>query len=283
LLDLISSIEDTRPAGADVAVCVLDVGLRPEQRERLGSRVDRVVEPGWDLDFPSCADTPAWYRAMTARPFLPKHFPDVQTFVWLDSDTWLQDWRVVELLVRASRSAGGKALGIVPEIHRSFTHLFAPNPNVQGILTASYAASFGQTVGRQLGARPVFNSGAFGLGRESPVWANWAEKLREGLQAHADKWTEQNALNLVIYSGGASVEMLPAWCNWPCHLRPPMLDRAGRKLTEPSMPYEALSLVHLISQRGQTVALSPTDGTAAVPLVLDYARWKTWCATQPGG
>src|SRR5262249_57716856 len=51
------SIRDKAP-GRAVDLAVLDLGLEPAQRRWVEGMVDRVVEPGWDFDFPGRAETP---------------------------------------------------------------------------------------------------------------------------------------------------------------------------------------------------------------------------------
>ena len=51
------------------------------------------------------------FKAQFARPFLPRHFPGYETYLWIDADAWLQDWRAVELYVAA---ACGDRLAITP-------------------------------------------------------------------------------------------------------------------------------------------------------------------------
>ena len=49
LRDTVLSIRAQR---RDVALGILDLGLDGEQRDWLSPRVDHVVRPAWDLDFP---------------------------------------------------------------------------------------------------------------------------------------------------------------------------------------------------------------------------------------
>jgi hypothetical protein len=53
-----------------VAIGVLDVGLDKDQCAALGKNVQSIIAPGWDYPFVSLP--PSHFRAMTARPFLPK-------------------------------------------------------------------------------------------------------------------------------------------------------------------------------------------------------------------
>src|SRR5215472_16277761 len=94
---------------------ILDFGLAPEQRDWLTERVAHLVRPGWDIDFPHREHTPETRKAQLSRPFLRRHFPGYETYLWIDADAWLQDWRTVELYIAA---AGHDKLAITPEIDR---------------------------------------------------------------------------------------------------------------------------------------------------------------------
>ena len=72
LRDTVLSIQVHR---RDLAIGILDLGLDEEQRQWLFPRVEHVVRPAWDLDFPHRASTPETFKAQVARPFLRRHFP----------------------------------------------------------------------------------------------------------------------------------------------------------------------------------------------------------------
>jgi hypothetical protein len=114
LRDTVLSVRTQR---RDAEIGILDVGLEPEQRAWLAQRVTHLVHPDWGIDFPGREHTPEARKAQFARPFLPRHFPGYETYLWIDADAWLQDWRVVGLYARAAR--GGK-LAITPEIDRAY-------------------------------------------------------------------------------------------------------------------------------------------------------------------
>ena len=76
-----------------------------------------IVGPGWDIEFPGRDRMPETFKAQVARPFLPRHFPGYQMYLWIDADAWLQDWRAVELYC-ARRVAS--SLAITPEIDRAY-------------------------------------------------------------------------------------------------------------------------------------------------------------------
>src|SRR5438105_511276 len=99
------------------AIGILDFGLASEQREWLAGRVTHLVRPGWDVDFPDRERTPETRKAQLSRPFLRRHFPGYETYLWIDADAWVQDWRAVELYLAA---AGRDKLAVTPEIDRAY-------------------------------------------------------------------------------------------------------------------------------------------------------------------
>jgi lipopolysaccharide biosynthesis glycosyltransferase len=120
LSDLISSI---REHNSSIPIGVLDVGLDEAQRVALATRVDAVETPMWDYSFASSPES--HLRAMTARPFLPKYFPDYDTIMWMDADTWVQRWEAVEAYFHGADKRG---LAISQEMHRSYSAVYNNNP-----------------------------------------------------------------------------------------------------------------------------------------------------------
>ena len=115
LIDLISSIEDGK-GRSDVAIGVLDVGLTGAQRDALSARVQHLVTPNWDYQFSASSSTPQKFRAMTARPHLPKHFPGYDIIMWMDADAWVQQWSAVEYFFDQAVSRGA-GLGAPTGVH----------------------------------------------------------------------------------------------------------------------------------------------------------------------
>src|SRR5215475_6679072 len=73
-IDLIASIKAAR--GGMSRMCVLDVGLHPQQLVELKKLVELVIQPAWDLGKKN--SYPPWFRAMTSRPFLPNYATDAE-------------------------------------------------------------------------------------------------------------------------------------------------------------------------------------------------------------
>lgn len=252
LIDLLRSLK----AGGTVATGVLDLGLSPEQRAVVASLADQIVVPGWDVDFPGRDAAPGWFRAMTARPFLPRHFPGHDIYLWLDADTWVQDFGAVDLFIAA---AGRHGLAIVPEIDRAYGSLYGLG-NAREQAGACYREAFGDEIGARLAALPILNTGAVALHRDSEAWAAWRTELAAALARTRHKQVEQAALNLVIYRGGVRAHYLPARCNWVCPMALPRVDALTGRLVEPYMPHQTLGIVHMTAVHAAPVALYTTDG-----------------------
>jgi hypothetical protein len=61
--------------GRAVALGVLDCGLTAEQQAWCRAQGATLVVPRWDFDFPGRETLKDGYKALTARPFLPRYFP----------------------------------------------------------------------------------------------------------------------------------------------------------------------------------------------------------------
>jgi hypothetical protein len=231
-----------KPAGATMALGVLDVGLEPAQRDWLAAQGVKLVAPGWDLGFPGRAETPLFRQAQYGRPFLPRHFPGHDLYMWLDADAWVQDWAAIELFFRAAATG---SLAIVPELDRSYRNFFEAWEEFHGVIRAGYAAAFGEAMADRLVRHPLLNNGAFALAADAPHWQDWADTLSGALQRSRNELIDMTTLNHVIYVQGLPAHFLPAWCNWICHHAPPRKKGASEPWVEPYLPHQKLGILHL--------------------------------------
>ena len=241
LQGLIASIRD-KPAGAAIALGVLDVGLKEEERAWLAGQGAAIVAPGWDLDFPGRAETPCHRQALFARPFLPRHFPGHGLYLWIDADAWVQDWSAVDLFFRA---AGDGAMALVPEMDRSYRNFFHAWEEFHAVNHEAFREAFDRPMADRLMRHPLLNAGVFALRVEAPHWRVWGETLAAALQRSRNGMIDQTTLNHAIYVQGQRANFLPARCNWISHHAPPLRLAPGGPLVEPALPHEALGIVHL--------------------------------------
>jgi hypothetical protein len=273
LRDTVLSIRAQRP---QASIGILDVGLEPEQRQWLAARVAHLVRPGWDIDFPQRDHTPEGRKAQFARPFLPRHFPDYETYLWIDADAWLQDWRAIELYGAA---AGRDKLAITPEIDRAYKRHYK-RPKLFGATLAwkNYREAFGWRAADRLGRNPMVNCGVFALHRDAPHWQAWARTLAQVAQRTRFFYVEQTALNYVIFAEHLPVNFLPAYCNWMPGDAAPAFD-AGRGLfVEPYAPHEVIGIMHLAGpdQKTRVFRLNRLDG-GEVETSLRYGESRALC------
>ena len=100
--DCIGSLRATAE-GQAMMLGVLDCGLIEEQRAWCRAQGATLVSPQWDFEFPGRAKLKDGYKALTARPFLPRYFPGFDLYLWIDGDCWVQQGDALDLFLRAAR------------------------------------------------------------------------------------------------------------------------------------------------------------------------------------
>jgi hypothetical protein len=270
------------PLSRALAVSILDLGLEAEQKRWLEEQGAGVVDPGWDIDFPGRARAPAYYKAMTARPYLPKHFPGHAVYLWIDADAWVQDDTVLDIFVSGARRG---MLAVVPEVDRGYWTIHK-RPKFWGQNQRAFAWAYGWRAGYRLGRNAILNSGAFALSGDAPHWRLWAEahaaalrRRRVGRPSNASRIefrnAEQTALNYAVFAEHAPATFLPAYCNWFCGKGTPMYDPTRRLLVEPHEPHRPLGIVHLagkqMKERVWTLA-TPEGGAVKTRLTLEAVQ-----------
>jgi len=243
LRDLLLSVAEHRPdAGsrAAVALGVCDLGLTAKQRAWVAGRVDRIVEPGWDLALPEEVQAAKpQLRALTLRPFLPRYFPGYETYLWVDADVWLQNWQGVDFYIRGARSAH---MAATPHVDRAYRF----NRAMVRLRHRTFSAGFGTAEADALAFEHHLNAGVFAARAGSPLWAAWAEVFQSAIDASEGRVVnDQTALNYAWYRRGLTVHLLPATCNWPCHMAWPAWDPRSQQFCEPYLPHAPISMLHL--------------------------------------
>lgn len=256
-----------KPASRDVALGVLDCGLTGEEIAWCRSQDARVVEPGWDVGFGKGLSVHPSFRAMTARPHLRRYFPGYQTYMWLDADVWVQEWKSVQLFLDAARLGD---IAIVPEMHRSYGNFRHGRDDFEQANGQAYAEAYGEAAARRLIRWPLNNAGVFAMSAESPAWDVWAASLADAAQRSANM-IDQIALNAAIHDGRIREARLPATCNWIAHLATPAWHAARRVFVEPDPPFETIGILHLtLGTKWASSVEVPTVGGPTIERPLRY-------------
>ena len=111
LMDLVNSLRENA-SGVVFDFCLYDVGLTPEQRRQVEPHCRAIFDLDWCMDFPERDKVPGHHRLRVCKPFMPKHFPGYDIYIWLDADLWVQDATVLDIFARA---AGRGKLAITAE------------------------------------------------------------------------------------------------------------------------------------------------------------------------
>lgn len=238
LKSLVRSIR-RHPQSTWIPIVVFDLGIGEETRKWLTEHGARCVVPDWDHHFDP--PLPNYFKAMVSRPHLPKYVPEAEIIVWLDADTWVQDWRAIEMLIQGAKAKG---FAIVPECDRSYTPIYNDS------LYISYQFDwirqcFNDDIARNLFAYPLINCGVFAARVDAPHWNLWSSALSSSFGRKILFVSEQTVLNVVLRTSGLPFSQLPSTCNWICFRAPPLCSDDGTLLLTPELPHEAIGIVHL--------------------------------------
>jgi hypothetical protein len=244
---------------ADIAC--FDVGLSPGRRSTVARRVTHLIDPGWDLEVDrDLREQQPALRAVTVRPFLPHYLPGYDIYLWIDADAWVQErFAITQLIDGAAQGA----LAAVSHAHDAYR----TSQEVLDGRTQRMEAGFGREAVVQGRWDAYLNAGVFALHRDAPHWAHWARTFSGALAATGGKLcSDQEPLNHAVWSEHLPVHLLPAVCNWLCHLALPIRDSGSGKFCEPTAPRHPIGILHLTGYPKLTVR--QTDSGATIDLAF---------------
>ena len=250
LLDeLVDSIKRFKQS-EDVAICILDAGLKEDQRDSLSKKVDEIKNAEWDIEVPGYkVKGKEWLKSQVSRAFLPKYFPNYEKYLWIDCDAWVNDWSCVELYFKACDD--GK-LGITQTIGPGYKITSKVNW-LFGKLALIKSQNFKHAVkskisyadARKLAFAPHINIGVFSLEKDSKGWSTWQNNLEKTLKAGNIFGSEGLAINMSVYIDNLETEFLPLNCNWITSNLLPKYDQKQSTFVEPYLPNYKIGIIHL--------------------------------------
>lgn len=246
---LILSLLDPGPLPDGLGMAFIDVGCTRSALDWMEDRGVRIR--GIDATIMGELASPelGYQRAQTCRPFLPRFFPEAETLIWIDSDTWIQD-RSLFFCFRDEVPEHPQHLFIAPECHYSYTYVHEDARGRREEMFSYYQPLFGAEVALQLSMLPTLNSGLFAMAAENPIWEAWEDELR---RVFLDKSTrcstvvrhmaDQIALNAIARRLDRIMLLDPLY-NYICLWMPPVRDADGvvRVALPPHVP---LGVIHL--------------------------------------
>ena len=253
LQGLVASIRE-KPEGRTVPIYVLDAGLTEPEKAWLGERGASAVAVAWPYEF----DVPGPQRVLARRCQIPSLVPAHNLYIWLDADTWVQDWAAVELYCR---TAEDRHFCMAAEVNGSFDLADMTQWNRE-----TSQRLFGPAIAHRLASKPLLNAGVFAARADAPHWTAWQKRVQEAVSSSvADFYLDQTALNIIAYVDGFDVAVLPARYNWPCHRALPCTTDDGATLVDPQPPYQRLGIIHMttVTKRENFVLRTISGGLIA--------------------
>jgi len=243
LSGLLASIENhARTDKIDIGI--FDLGLDGVFKMSLKRRGFSVVAPDWDYPLKLFKEKPpAFFKAMTTKPNLRRHFPGYDVYLWIDADAWVQDWAAVRLYVDAALRSGFSA---TPEVDRSYSEHYSTGSVLKWRYNC-YRTCFDEAVAERLSLLPIVNGGVFAGRVDAPHWDVWSRTLREIIERIKEPYfySEQTALNYTIRNGDFETAFLPSTCNWMCNRALPLCSEDGAVLLEPQPPFNRIGIIHM--------------------------------------
>tara|TARA_B100001939_G_scaffold320711_1_gene309779 strand:+ start:1471 stop:2394 length:924 start_codon:yes stop_codon:yes gene_type:complete len=252
LKDLILSIKRF-PQSKDISIGILDGGLDDDQIEYLKQHTSFIKKSEWDIKVDSSRIRGRDYlKNGVNRAFLPKYFPEFDKYIWLDCDTWINDWIGIDFLIKGCDD--GK-LGVVPSIAPGYRDIGRVNwifKSFASVKTQNYkhaiSSGFSNDIAKKIAFAPHLNAGVFSLEKKSKFWDRWRDLLNKAVSKGRIFASEQIAMNIAVYYEGLEAEFLPPTCNWIVDHLFPYFDEEKNCFVEPFLPNNKIGVIHLASK-----------------------------------
>ena len=266
LKDLISSIQRF-PQSSNVSIGILDGGLEENQKKYLKGKVEYLKLANWDLEVSKIKVRGRDYlKNHVCRAFLPKYFPNYEKYIWLDCDTWINDWKAIEYLIKGSDDGKLAAVQTIAPGYRDIGRVKWLFKSLAQIKTQNFkhatSSGFSKEIAQKIAFAPNINAGVFALERDSSFWNVWRNYLRQAIKKGRIFSSEQLAMNIAVYYHNEPVEFLPPMCNWILDHLLPYFDEKRNCFVEPYLPYNNIGIMHLASKiKGENSKMKKFEDT----------------------
>jgi lipopolysaccharide biosynthesis glycosyltransferase len=254
--ELVDSIKSHKQS-KNVAICIMDAGLKSEQIEILDKKVDLIKKAEWDIEVSSSkVKNKEWLKSQVSRAFLPKYFPGYEKYLWIDADAWVNSWYAIELYFKGCEK---KKLSIATSADRAYGRVLRADwlfRSFARIKSQNYkhakSSGFSEKIARRVALKPHLNIGVFALELDAPHWEVWQKNLKKALSSGKIWGSEQIAMNITIYNDNLAVEILPAYCNWTL-IEALKFDEKRNTLVEPYLPNHEIGIVHFAGKNNDQI------------------------------
>lgn len=250
-------------ASKSLDICILDTGMTDAQISALTPHITKIVKAEWPAQIPKHRIRGReYFKACVNRPFLPELFPGYDLYLWMDADTWVQDWQSVELFLEGARR---KKLAVAAQSDRAYRKgmrvewlPFLPFPiKAKSFYFANARKAFGLKTAQRLFPYHVLSAGVFALHKDAPHWEKWQELIIQALKKGKPFTAEQLTMGMMIHLDNYPAEIMPAWCHWLCEA-PLIWNTETQKFIEPYLPHHEIGILHLTGHDKMRIDRSST-------------------------
>lgn len=239
------------PDGAALDVCILDAGLSAAQRAELAPLTTRITNPDWPS--PTVAKKARgreYLKACVCRPFLPAIFPGYDVYLWMDADTWVQDWRAVRTFIDGAIAHPDRIIlsGAADRAYRRQARikwLWRWPWKITSFYFSNARRPYGFETARRLLSRYILSAGCFALAANAPHWARWQALALVAMEKGKVFTAEQVSLGVLLHVEDYAHEILPAYMHWLCGQTPLVWDQDNARFVEPYLPHEPIGIMHM--------------------------------------
>lgn len=234
-----------------VDINIIDIDLKPDQKNKINKIVNSLKTVEWPikLNFKS----KNWKKLLILRPYLREIFPGYKNYIWLDTDTIVQN---NDFCYSFSEALKYKSLLMCPENDISY-NFEKSNKNFKKLLLNFYKPYgwvyknnlrfFGYKYAKESLFRPLFNAGVFCLRNNSLYWNIWKKKYLSIVKNSSDDYClnmDQASLNYSIYEDSSYFGILDVKYNWLLKNKLPLLNKKKMKFYKNQIPHEEISILH---------------------------------------
>jgi len=265
------------PQGAEIDICVLDSGLSTAQRDELKSLTAAVVAPDWPQGLSAQKTRGQDYlKACVCRPFIREIFPGYDIYMWMDPDTWVQDWSAVQMFLDSAIKRPDRII-LTNGADRAYGRPVrvswrGPFCRVKSFYFTNGKKAFGRKIAKALLPHYVLSAGCFALSATALHWERWQQLVRQAAIRGKVFPAEQLSLGKLVHLEDYPAELLPAYTHWLCEHKP-LWDAERQLFVEPFMPHMTLGILHLSGvdeMRADRSVTAPFETTAGGMIALNY-------------
>ena len=232
-------------------ICLVNISVSENNIKKISKNIKKIIEPNWDFNFKF--KTNDWKKILTIRPFLKKYFPEYDTYIWLDADTWVQTHEFINDFVEVSKT--GK-VGIIPEydinyeVNRekySFNKIIFNLYKAKGWSYKNLKKYFDQKTFNKLFQKPILNAGVFSIPGESIIWDLWAEEYQKIVENSSDDYClnmDQASLNKILYNNLDLVNFFNSEYNYLIKNSLPLINKNNFFCIK-DYPFNKIKILHL--------------------------------------